>query len=1443
MAKGSGKGMGGRWREGWGPVVLYPLSNVIHPTALADRLLKMLGPKFLDPLHDCFFGFPSIVHVSIAFSVSGSSVYDIGHPLSHCWPSLRHPRQPTNSYTGATPPSTSSPSLLWALNPWPMTSSPTKAYDKVEQDRPGSGRSEADRAGLGEPAEPSRAGRICVQGPARYSVKVLRRGTSKVPGQRKANPKSLEMAVTYGPLVVNNHARFGYLATPIVFGDFPVVVGSLYFLGVVPARQEEDAAQKPPSNKSTKKTSRIHANTQARPAAINKGTQMPSKDDVVKGAKPRIRTFSVQTISSQIIAPVSSQRGQNKNHKSKRRPAATSRSGKSIMIGGLRVRIDGSQPVIPRDRYVPTIPTSNRFSALRWFRGEQEVPKKKAGVKQGIRHSPKLKQIRVPKKEAQKLRKMQANTPTTFSKRSNIKQASRQYAEPKRHQGQKRKGIYKKSSYTPQGPDNIQVVKENPTQQLKYRASVSHRILRISVFDRLGAIPYAGTRPSKRRRVTWAAEEKPKLIIFSCYVSGNDSGEPAEQIAGATSNDPTEAIRQFARRNRQPDGQAGASGQVPPRVDSQHEEIQIPFFEETNVQIEEGGPSTSNINPVIDLPTKENFQAMSDDDKYQVMQRCQSQMAMLLHEMRQLITTSLRHPVEPVSTQHQQTKSTSRWGCPGKSSGSFYNWSSSSNYGNGISEEAAAKPISQQAEEFVDDYHQLPSSIVEEAINFTFESQASQGEWVTVGPRKSAKSKRANNSTARDGSNKRSISKSSSEQKTLQKLIDDLEEYIPPRPSDKATLDQYIPWDELERKIRLRSLLYQLQVEALEEGEHYLSARLKSMYGDREITIKELDSMLSSHVCNMVSIPPPKELQTSPSDITIQAEDKPMMLTYQRRPANNRHRKKGRGKEQKTASTTPKKSDVTKSSKVILFHGEESKPLPEAEIRADSNVFDPSDEEEELPNMPMKSFREGVGSFAEPSAIAGRDRIDGDDEDPMVAWVARATTERGEYELDEEADDPEDPPRPNTFLARAIEAAEEEGQHGDVGGGRQPHSSQFRPEEEDEVDLLSDLRMERAMPSAGGANVDDDDVQFERLMLGPTARSQKEGRCSPSPPSSGCLLHRHRRPPPPPPASSPAGLLLLLFFFLFFFFLFFFFFFFFLFSFLFYFFFDSPHNDGEVLQGTINVIGRLSRSMDERIEAMLEMDRFKLKLDIYRDYDVKEAVTRMGPGSHWEQRFAEREALSSQIDVDELFDEEHPLNAWVETRQERDVPEFDPRDCSWAEGELDGVEARDPELRNIREAEEKDKGMDKGDMKDNNIMQPMSGHLGSQTIVQGLLIYLHFSLPFYRTQILVAHLMEYKEDGDLGLHKNKSLVALVKQQVHTNRLGEVMEMGEGTVVMMEMGEGVGVVGYISQRSSILVAIAPKIAIMAAQYSTIEGGSLGKVVVQKIQQWIVIAITL
>ncbi|MQM06154.1 hypothetical protein Taro_038975 [Colocasia esculenta] len=56
-------------------------------------------------------------------------------------------------------------------------------------------------------------------------------------------------------------------------------------------------------------------------------------------------------------------------------------------------------------------------------------------------------------------------------------------------------------------------------------------------------------------------------------------------------------------------------------------------------------------------------------------------------------------------------------------------------------QEAAAKPISQQAEAFVDEFYQLPPELVKEAINSTFETQASEAGWVTVGPRRSTSSK------------------------------------------------------------------------------------------------------------------------------------------------------------------------------------------------------------------------------------------------------------------------------------------------------------------------------------------------------------------------------------------------------------------------------------------------------------------------------------------------------------------------------------------------------------------------------------------------------------------------------------------------------------------------------------------------------------------------------
>ncbi|MQL79616.1 hypothetical protein Taro_012048 [Colocasia esculenta] len=91
-------------------------------------------------------------------------------------------------------------------------------------------------------------------------------------------------------------------------------------------------------------------------------------------------------------------------------------------------------------------------------------------------------------------------------------------------------------------------------------------------------------------------------------------------------------------------------------------------------------------------------------------------------------------------------------------------------YRNGISEEAAAEPISQQAEEFVDDYHQLPPSIIEESINATFESRASEDGWVTVGPRKSSNHKKPKKSTIKNDPSKRSILKPCSDQEVISSL-------------------------------------------------------------------------------------------------------------------------------------------------------------------------------------------------------------------------------------------------------------------------------------------------------------------------------------------------------------------------------------------------------------------------------------------------------------------------------------------------------------------------------------------------------------------------------------------------------------------------------------------------------------------------------------------------
>ncbi|MQM19415.1 hypothetical protein Taro_052419 [Colocasia esculenta] len=56
-----------------------------------------------------------------------------------------------------------------------------------------------------------------------------------------------------------------------------------------------------------------------------------------------------------------------------------------------------------------------------------------------------------------------------------------------------------------------------------------------------------------------------------------------------------------------------------------------------------------------------------------------------------------------------------------------------------------------------------------------------------------------------------------------------------------------------------------------------------------------------------------------------------------------------------------------------------------------------------------------------------------------------------------------------------------------------------------------------------------------------------------------------------------------------------------------------------------------------------------------------------------EQFYRASEATPSEtIDIEEVFEEEHPLHAWVNATTSIE-PEFDPHDRAWAEGELDDV--------------------------------------------------------------------------------------------------------------------------------------------------------------------------
>ncbi|MQL83125.1 hypothetical protein Taro_015611 [Colocasia esculenta] len=58
---------------------------------------------------------------------------------------------------------------------------------------------------------------------------------------------------------------------------------------------------------------------------------------------------------------------------------------------------------------------------------------------------------------------------------------------------------------------------------------------------------------------------------------------------------------------------------------------------------------------------------------------------------------------------------------------------------------------------------------------------------------------------------------------------------------------------------------------------------------------------------------------------------------------------------------------------------------------------------------------------------------------------------------------------------------------------------------------------------------------------------------------------------------------------------------------------DNVHNDGEVMRDTMNVISRLARTMNERLDAMADVERYRMKLGIYGGYDMRCATQRLTP--------------------------------------------------------------------------------------------------------------------------------------------------------------------------------------------------------------------------------------
>ncbi|MQL80071.1 hypothetical protein Taro_012522 [Colocasia esculenta] len=347
--------------------------------------------------------------------------------------------------------------------------------------------------------------------------------------------------VVFGPLVVHDHIRNDYLTTPTKFEDFPPVVESPYFLGVIPVVL--------PTTFKAHEASKAKEEPQAQEANL---IQM-------------FTTYAINFTNTPTI-------GKNRRRKSSKKPTTCgiSSSGKTVRVGDLRIHLDGSETLKIPERNVATVPVKNNFGILpkvrhdkpsfkvkdvkkQWVKVETKnnqrdkfgFKKYRANVgKNEIYSPPRVKQVWVTKEEAQELRKTKAleslvgrkNVRTIMKQDPTMWQTFRRRRVPERERepsqesrtkectpsvpvdlqkGSKRKGVYKERRQA--SPETWQNFKSEEHKR-------DDDVPRKSVFQRLGAT--VRSRQKKRRTVQITEEG---MRIYTCYASNINLPAIADQ--------------------------------------------------------------------------------------------------------------------------------------------------------------------------------------------------------------------------------------------------------------------------------------------------------------------------------------------------------------------------------------------------------------------------------------------------------------------------------------------------------------------------------------------------------------------------------------------------------------------------------------------------------------------------------------------------------------------------------------------------------------------------------------------------------------------------------------------------------------------------------------------------------------------------------------------------